>query len=73
MAERHKKDDAVPPSPVLRRRGSRPGAGADTPAGMNTNRSVEPEKRQQEEQDEGRKEDTPERAATRDARSRNRD
>ncbi|HEX5370600.1 MAG TPA: hypothetical protein VFY10_14395, partial [Dehalococcoidia bacterium] len=48
------KDREVPPSPVLRRRGVRPGAGADTPAGSNTTRSVKPEKRQQEELEEER-------------------
>ena len=68
-----KNDQEVPPSPVLRRRGPRPGAGADTPAGMNTDRSVEPEKRQQAEHDDGREEDTPERAAARAARAKSGD
>ena len=68
-----KKDQEVPPSPVLRRRGIRPGAGADTPAGTNTDRTVKPEKRQQEELDAEPDDSTPERAAVGEARARRRD
>jgi hypothetical protein len=38
------------PSPELRRRGKRRGAGADTPSGPDTQRSVKPAKREQAEQ-----------------------
>jgi hypothetical protein len=44
---RDKKDREVPPSPVLRRRGRRPGAGADTPSGPRTNRTTEVAKKDQ--------------------------
>ena len=38
----------IPPSPVLRRMGRRTGAGADTPAGPDTQRSPEPAKQERE-------------------------
>ena len=37
--------------PALRRRGRRSGAGSDTPAGPQTDRTVTPAKREQEQQD----------------------
>jgi hypothetical protein len=40
-------DRQVPPSPVLRRRGRRVGAGADTPSGPRTDRTTTAAKKEQ--------------------------
>jgi hypothetical protein len=43
--------EKVPPRPELTRRGDRPGAGADTPSGPRTDRTVVPAKKEQEQRD----------------------
>ena len=45
--ERRTDKKEIPPSPALRRRGRRVGAGADTPSGPNTDRTTKPAKKEQ--------------------------
>ena len=48
VKQRTTSGEEIPPSPVLRRMGRRSGAGADTPAGPNTQRSPEVAKKERE-------------------------
>lgn len=46
--KRREREEEVPPSPVLRRRGTHPGAGADSPSGPFPDSTSEPMKRARE-------------------------